>query len=269
MDLERILSDIRVILVKDDHTLTERAYEHLQFLFRFCTGDPERQAALQQQALDYNRDEFFVCVDRAGRNVVAPARVVDDVVEMAGRLPELGQWLRVVRSQGGGSTLLVARWLAHVAGLRHRTVQLLLDPAESSDYTYVQLRSPNKTEFPGTLDVAVAGHVQGLEPVEATIAQELRDELNLEIERDLDAFRPVRDYAYEEHPGGGAPAIVEFRHVFRARLKTEAIARVRFTDGEVGGLCLCTIAGLRAYVERFPERVAPGLRGSLICYQEL
>ena len=91
--------------------------------------------------------------------------------------------------------LLAARWLCHLVGLRHRTVEIFLDLAGVGDgHTLVQVRGMDKVIAPGAFDIPCAGHASGAEFSEEALRHELGDELNLALE-DLEDLRLIAEHA--------------------------------------------------------------------------
>jgi isopentenyldiphosphate isomerase len=218
--------------------------------------------------------EFLLPLDARGDPIPLPATVVDGGWEGAASGVEHDTWLRptatVTPAGACVETLLVARWLPHRLGLRHRTVQLILDHPSEPSMTFIQVRGLDKAEAPGAFDMPCAGHVVGLDSAFLTLGKELGEELGLALE-DLDALRPVGTYEYagpEDEPvRRGGFHNVECRTVYRARLRTGALARVRFADDEVAALAMVPRTLLSDLAVRFPDRVASGLRGTLPWYR--
>lgn len=220
----------------------------------------------------YGESEYLLPVDGNGYPVPFATDVVDTVqayVEATGR----GCWLRPVvipKDSGAVKTLLVMRWLHHRIGLRHQTVQLILDHPSQPAITFMQVRGLDKTEAPGAFDLPCAGHVVGLDSALATLEKELQEELGLTLD-DLDDLRQVGDYEYPPPSTTPDPYAgfynVEYRTVYRARLKADGIEAVRIADQEVAALALVARATLPELAARFPERVASGLSGTLPWYK--
>ena len=232
--------------------------------FQACIDDAACLNALRAAAPEYGRDEFFLPVDGCGEPIYPDAGTLAEARELLACYPEAARWWRL--ADGPPPALLVARWLCHLTGIRHRTVQLFIDHPTLPGLTLVQVRSLNKIEAPGSFDMPVAGHVTGTESVEAALAHELEEELGLALE-DLQDLHSID--AYE----GISPPIEgrvwhnrEWRVVYRSRLAAGALGRIRFADGEVAALAIFAVDELRALVEAHPERVASGLAGSLYLY---
>ena len=250
-----------------------------------CLSDPTRLDAVRAAAPEYVRDaapeyardaapehvpadnpqrEFFLPVDATGAPALPDNATLNEVQTLLAH-PEAQAWL-ALDAIGGVPALLVARWLCHLTGVRHRTVHLFLDRASHPGTTLVQVRSLSKVEAPGAFDMPVAGHVTGIESPEAALAHELVEELGLDLE-DLEDLRPIGAYEALSPP---IPGRVwhnrEWRVVYRAHLRTHGLERVRFADGEVAGLALFDVDELQALVCAHPERVASGLTGSLPLY---
>ena len=117
-----------------------------------------------------------------------------DFNETLEHYPGFGRWFRAAQV-GGTPVLLVARWLCHLAGFRHRTVQLFLEHPTAEAYTLLQVRGLDKAEAPGSFDLPAAGHVAGVDTIEEALFAELEEELGLRAE-DLDGLAAVGRYVY-------------------------------------------------------------------------
>jgi isopentenyldiphosphate isomerase len=218
--------------------------------------------------------EYLLPLDVQGAPLPLPGVLIDRVRDMRASAGEFGAWFCPVplttKAGDDRETLLVARWLHHRLGLRHRTVQLILDHPTQPAMTFIQVRGLDKAEAPGAFDMPCAGHVVGLDSAFMTLDKELGEELGLTLD-DLDDLRHVGDYEYP--PDGTALDLsvdfhnVEYRTIYRARLRTGALARVRFADNEVVALAMVPQSILLDLVARFPDRIASGLHGMLSWYR--
>jgi isopentenyldiphosphate isomerase len=242
-----------------------RQIKHL-FLTEYAQQNGSSLAAISRE---FNMDEFLLVVDSAGHMCIADQAVLDDFADTARSFPAFYRWFRVDRviegTQCGQQVLLAARWLCHIAALRHITVEIFLDPPAYRGFTLVQVRGMDKVESPGAFDLPCAGHISGVDGVAASLAKELDEELGLGLD-DLDAVREIGRF---DTPSGSAshePQNHEFRILFHARLKTESVGRIRFRDGEVAGLAVISLPELRLLLERYPQRVASGLHEAIGLY---
>lgn len=262
--IARDLDALRTAAREADYTLTEEALAAALALFHCCGEDARALAALREAAPGYGADEFLL-------NVAADGTLVGAAEAMVAAARSEGQpfrlWLREATLEDGRPVLLVARWLAHLAGFRHRAVHVFLDHPERSDYTFVQIRSFEKLRGLGSLDVVLGGHVKGTAGLEATVVEELRDELGLDAATDVTDIAPIGAYDYHGTAALFDPQNIEYRAVYRGCLRAEALARVRFADAEVAALCLFALPELRRYLDAYPERCASGLVGSFPLYE--
>jgi 8-oxo-dGTP pyrophosphatase MutT (NUDIX family) len=258
--------DLRQAVQVAGYRLDGAAYDRVRALFLRFTAQPPTPEQIRCVAPEYGREEFLRCVDAAGQAVHAPGTILADYDRVAEGHPQYALWFRPVDGPEG-RILLIARWLCHLAGFRHRTVHLMLDHPILPDHVLVQVRGVRKEESPGCFDLPVAGHVSGLSTVEATLHRECEEELGLALEQIL-GLRRVGSYdrAYlEEWPGFWN---VEHHTVFRGRLAAEAWSHVHAPGDEVAGIAVFSVARLRALIARFPERVAWGLRDALPLYAQ-
>lgn len=233
--------------------LNATIYAQLYDLFLKLRG--EDRLDLRTLTREWERDEFLLNVNEQGQPVLADPHTLADFQSIANLYPDLRHWFYEDPVAG---VLLPGRWLCHLLGLRHRTVEIFIDPPNWDGYTLVQVRSLDKFESPGSFDIPCAGHITGVDGVQQALVKELGEELNL----GLDDFAriemlgescapPVRgDHLLQNH---------EYRYLFRAVLKPQSAEKIRFADGEVAGLCVFSVTELRNFVKQFPERVAGGL----------
>jgi isopentenyldiphosphate isomerase len=251
---------LRTVVTQADHCLTPSTYHEIRRLYEACASDPSTLAALRARAPEFARREYLLNVDQAGEPVHPTAPMLADHRRTLDRQPAFALWLEE-RPAGGGPLLLVARWLCHLAGLRHRTVQLFLDHPTAEGYTLLQVRGFEVAEAPGCFDVPCAGHVPGLQPVDVAMLEELAQELGLD-QTALSPPEPVGRYAYRGPMDDPALYNVELRAVHRSRLRAGALPRIRFVDREVAAVALFAIPEVQALLDRAPERVASGLAAS-------
>jgi 8-oxo-dGTP pyrophosphatase MutT (NUDIX family) len=255
------LDDLRLAVQAAGYQLDEAAYERVYALFQRIAAESSLRQQMHRVAPEYGRQEFLRCVDPTGCATPVAAAILDHCRRACGRQPHYATWFQVVEHSEGGM-VLIARWLCHLAGFRHRTVHLMLDHPTLPDHVLVQVRGVGKEESPACLDLPVAGHVPGLATVEAALQRESEEELGLDLAH-VDGLCRVGSYdrAYlADVPGFWN---VEHHTVFHGRLAGEAWQDIHPPDDEVAGIALFALARLRALIERFPERVALGLRDTL------
>ncbi len=141
---------------------------------------------------------------------------------------------------GRPTGITAPRWLCHLLGLRHRAVHVLL--LAPNGLFVLQVRSPNKAEWPGLVDVSVGGHLRAGQDYEAAAWREMEEELGITSQMleppglmPVDGPRPGHDVDPRR------PHLVnhQFNQLYVARLTATALANVRFHDGEVCALYLC------------------------------
>jgi isopentenyldiphosphate isomerase len=257
------LQRLRRTVERDDHLLTPDVYERAMHLFVDCINSSICLNELHSAAPAYGHPEFFLPVDARGAARPAPEELLQQFRQQATRYPPLELWFRESATRPGEGegeampVLLAARWLGHMVGLRHHTAQLLLGHPLLEDHTLIQVRSLAKIDYPGAYDLAVAGHVTGVDSVEDTLVKELQEELNLEPS-DLQGSQRLGSYEAPEVRGERRD--IEYRTLFAARLRADALAKIRLPEGEVAGVVICRLPELRRIIDEQPERVASGLR---------
>jgi 8-oxo-dGTP pyrophosphatase MutT (NUDIX family) len=266
LDIATRLTQIRSAVHGADHLLDDTTYPPVRDLFDACRTNPRQVAALQQRAPEYGREEYLLLVNHTGVVVHPPQTVVDQYRAHAARYPGFGRWFQETPlGSKGRPVLLVARWLCHLAGFRHRAVQLFLDHPAAAPYTLLQVRSMTKVQFPGCFDMPAAGHIAGIAPPGDTLFKELEEELGLTL-ADVAHIRPIGSYDCIEPPRRSELYDAEYRAVFCGRLQPGALARIRFVDGEVAAMAVFSTAEIQMLLHSHPERIASGLARSWPLY---
>lgn len=181
----------------------------------------------------------------------------------------------VCRPDGTTTGLIGPRWLFHLLGLRHRAVEIAF--RTESGLIVLQRRSPTKTDWPDSPDMAVAGHLpqqpDGSDLTwEAGAWKEIAEEVGLEPQ---DAAKTLLEGALIRV---GEPYIsldivtdrnppfynAEARQILAATLTGAGLARLHFADDEVASLLLVTPE--TAWRMLASEPVASGMRYTLPRY---
>jgi isopentenyldiphosphate isomerase len=230
---------------------------------------------------EYGREEYLQVVGADGEVCGVGAELIKHFQFAQVAHSQFGRWFQVgvlrpeetgeangADEQPGEPVLLAARWLCHLIGLRHRTVEIFLDPPGVEEgYTLVQVRGMDKVEAPGAFDIPCAGHASGCETAVEALCHELSEELNLTPEN-LDGLHLVARYISPARSSNETLLLnEEYRFLYRAVIKPGAVSQIHFRDGEVGGLALFNWTELCALAQRFPERIASGLGDSLQYYK--
>jgi isopentenyldiphosphate isomerase len=261
------LQRLRGAVEQADYVVGAAVYHEAQSLFTACLSSPQYLRDLQQLAPEYGKPEFLLCVDSNGSPVYPTGDIVEDFRKTVTEHPSLELWFQeaTVEEDERPVVLLIARWLCHLVGFRHRSVHLFIDHPTRDDYTLVQVRGIYKFESPGCFDIPVAGHVVGLESTTDTLYKELEEELNLDRG---DIYDPEMVGSYDYRGPSSDPSLrnVEFRVVFRSRLKAGRLFKIGFVDREVAAISVFALSELDAMINTYPERVASGLARSFpIC----
>jgi isopentenyldiphosphate isomerase len=256
----------------DGFLLSEAVFEQAReiFLDKYLDGNTSPVSITRE----YLHDEFLLVVDEEGNASGTSEKILNSFRVNAAEYPQFGKWFVEVVSplaspaKNGGDqrrVLLAARWLCHLIGLRHGTVEIFLDPPHLDDHTLVQVRGLEKFEAPGAFDIPCAGHISGTDSVEGSLAKELAEELALTLD-DLHDLRLLKQY--NSYTGGGVKSTANHEHrvLYRARLKSSAAERIRFQDGEVAGLAVFSLPELREMISIYPDRIASGLSDAIDFY---
>lgn len=251
---------LRLQVAQTGFVLSPAIFKRIQKLFlqEYAVDDGSRLLALTRE---YNHPEYLLVVDAAGQPVLPDAGMLKAFADSAREAPLFQRWFRLEAiAEGphqGKPVLLAARWLCHLSGLRHVTVEMFLDPPAWPGVTLVQVRGVNKMESPAGFDLPCAGHVDGQDGIAASMWKELEEELGLCAE-DLEEMHEVCRFDAPAD-SGPEPRNHEYRVLYQARLKAASVNRIRLREGEVAGLAVISLPELRVLIERFPERVASGL----------
>ena len=268
---EETLHKIRQKIISSQFILNEEILKDIANLYAIWEkmGIVPSYNVLGRLHTEYGKAEYFLNVDSGGEAVQLPAAVLREYHDILSSHHKLGCWFQETADERGKSCLLVARWLAHFIGIRHRCAHIFLNHPEYPEYIYVQLRRFQKVDAPGQFDIAVGGHVAGIETIHHTLADELKQELNLDVQKDIFNLELCGTYDYQGIFPGNKFYNIEYRTVYSAAIKSEALARIHFPDGEVAALCLFSLNELKELIRKEPARIASGLAESLKFYRRV
>lgn len=89
-----------------------------------------------------------------------------------------------VCDEDGKAQGIATREEVHKKGLWHNTFHCwIVEMAEGTPYIHLQLRSPDKKDFPDLLDISAAGHILANETIEDG-AREIEEELGIDVKFD-------------------------------------------------------------------------------------
>lgn len=158
------------------------------------------------------------------------------------------------------------RWICHVLGLRHRCAHILLlwrSPA-LGDLLLLQIRDWAKDDSAGHLDITVGGHMTADDrESQDTAFAEMLQELSLRPSDLEGGLESIGGYAHDESRPHESFYNSEWRDVYVGCLSGEAIARVRFPDGEVAGIVLIPAGDAGRLLKQSALPIASALRCSL------
>lgn len=267
--------ELRMEVEMSHRVLTPQTFEKARRLFLdHYAGSGPGALSPGDLTAEWQKEEFLLVVDENGSPPAPVKAVVERFTRTAEAHPAFRRWFRPVTLEEGpwqgAQTLAAARWLCHLIGLRHATVEIFIDPPHLPGHTLAQVRGMDKFEAPGAFDIPCAGHIDGVDSAEKSLEKELLEELNLNLSQlaDLRLLGRYNSYSDDNAARQDARKINnEHRVLFRARLKPEAAAQIRFSDGEVAGLTVFAVGELRTLVRQYPERVASGLRDAIGFYE--
>lgn len=264
------ISELRLVVEKENFVLTPRSYEAVKRLFFTAASSFDRGKHWKAVSPEYGIREYFRTVDSRGRFTSAAAGVLEDFRRTLGDHADFDGWFRegasIDQERSESRTLLPARWLCHLGGFRHLSVHLFLLLDGDDEHLLVQVRGTGKAESPGAFDLPVAGHVASEQKERDALLREAREELGLEA-ADLLKLTVLGGYEYEEPDSSSWMRNVEFRRLFEAALSPNTFLELRPPRDEVAAIALFSISEAESMIAAFPERVASGLRCSLPIYR--
>jgi len=122
-----------------DHQLTETTYHEISQFFVQCQSTPSYLQSIQRSTKEYGKLEFLLCVNQQGEPVYTSEEILEDYHKTAARFSEYRLWFREAKLPENQPTLLIARWLCHLVGFRHRVVHLFVDHPELAQHTLLQV----------------------------------------------------------------------------------------------------------------------------------
>lgn len=263
--------ELKKVVENENYILSDNAYQKTKTLFlNYVHNKKIMEAALQSKFPEYGSDEFFLCRDENGSSINPNQYIVDDVIKTATRYPDFNTWFKEITTEVDGiskQTILIARWLCHFVGYRHLSVHLFIDLPSQDHYTLIQVRSLNKSESPGAFDLPAAGHARSLQSVKEALLCELKGELNLTNE-DIKALKEIGRYEYNKPTLSKFYKNIEYRIVYKCILKRDKISKIGFTDQEVAGISIFEVQDIVKLINKYPGRVASGLKESFALYLE-
>lgn len=160
--------------------------------------------------------------------------------------------------------LTAPRWLCHLLALRHRCAHVLLQwqSPNLGKVFILQVRSWDKSDSPGHLDISVGGHVKGEATPERTAYEEMEEELGI-ARADLRGGELIPHDGYESYNERDEDNFynAEWRDVYVGEILS--LEKVRFNDEEVAGIYLCPESEARNLLEQRFIPIASALELSL------
>lgn len=256
------LQQLVAAVKRADYRLDRTTYRRAQRLFTSCLSDPRHLQYIQKIAPEYGQPEFLQNVDSHGIPVTVSDKIMKEFQETRANSPEFDLWFREEKSgEQTKPVLLIARWLCHLVGFRHTTVQLFIDPPHLAEHTLIQVRAADRPESPGCFDIPVAGHVPDSASVEDTVFTELMEELGLAPDA-LEEFTQLGSHNQTVLHN------VEHCVIFYSRLSADAWPRLNATSPEVAAVATFALTDLEKMMVSFPERIASGLKHAFPFYRK-
>ena len=180
------------------------------------------------------------------------------------------EWFDIVDATGDLLGLTAPRWFAHLTGLRHRVVHVLLTSPQG--LLALQVRSHRRPDWPNRLTTTAAGHLKAGQGWLEGAFSEIEEEIGLRYE---DRHRWLAEGTLipvggpylsarriEYHPAllNGLPLVDwQVDQIFTGALTAWGLGAIRFDDGEVDGVCLTPPEEVARLVQSNDERLAPNL----------
>ncbi len=174
----------------------------------------------------------------------------------------------LVDRKGNFKNLTAPRWVCHLLSLRHKSVHVLLKWKNPSfgDIFILQVRSWNKSDSPGHLDISVGGHVVGsnLFSSQESAYREVEEELGI-TKFNLNRGELVYCVGYECNEQRKEKNFynTEWRDVYSGEIDTCNLENIHFSDGEVVSLYLCPKAEAKNLLNQKIIPLASALKLSL------
>ena len=217
--------------------------------------------------------EALAALDHAwqGGDHIAPATVAAEVARWRQRLdrPEAPgeEVLDVVDAEDRPLGWAAPRWFCHLTGLRHRVAHVFLTTPQG--LLALQMRAHDKAEWPSMFDTSVGGHLKAGQDWDEGVVAEIEEELGLaaaDIGHWLDGGRlqPVPPLYERYDVSANIPPMRnrQVNRIYTGQLTAWGLTHLRFADGEVAGLYLCSPAEARRMVAA-ETQIAPGLKRAL------
>ena len=147
-----LLAQLRAAVAGAGQTINPVAYLQAKALFGATLTDAQGETILAALSREYPKAEYLAVMTGEGEIVPLGQEVVKDFRATAAQHPAFRHWFRPASPADGESILLPARWLCHLAGIRHPTVQLFIDHPTLAGHTLVQVRGLSRPVSPGRFD---------------------------------------------------------------------------------------------------------------------
>ena len=172
----------------------------------------------------------------------------------------------IVDPAGEPLGFIAPRWFAHLVGLRHRVVHVLLTTPQG--LLVAQMRSHNKPEWPDLLDTTVGGHLKAGQNWQEGVLCEIEEEIGLapeDLRRWLaePALIPIGEPFERYGRSQDMPPIRNWQvnQIYTGTLTAWGLAHLHFADGELDGVYLTPPTEIKRLIQARSPRLAPGLRG--------
>lgn len=269
--LKHAITRLTTLVTSAGHTLDQAGLQTAFELYLACERTPEIKDALAQRAPEFHQAESLRVLDQHGGLAQVGTSVLAELADRSARSPGFQSWVTAAPDARG---LLAARWLCHLVGLRHATVELFIDHPTQPGFTLLQVRGYHKAAAPGSFDLPVAGHVDGLLTIKEGLKKESREELGLDLEADGGEVTPLGSYESLAQESGARLKNTELRFVFRCKPSPAVWLSLRPDPAEVAGLAVFSIEALQDALlrdqasPRQARRFASGIREALPLYLE-
>ena len=258
-ELTAALRETRAAVAACDDVLSFESYTQIKRLHRWVSSRLAPEERTSRLSPEYAHAEFLACVKSTGEISPIPLEVCTDFQRVCAAEPDFARWFQLAQPDGSGRTLLPARWLCHLLGLRHGTVHLVIAVPHPHEQLLLQVRSMRKHTWSGCYDLPVAGHVDGLQTYPATLRKEAQEEIGLEIDW-LQDLVEVGGYLDSNSSAAGFFYDNEYHRVFTGCLARDLLPRLQPLAGEVAALALFPPAEIHAMRAAYPDSFAPGIQ---------
>jgi isopentenyldiphosphate isomerase len=261
-----LVNELTSLVERSDYVLDEATFAGILKLFTLIEEDQTSRIHLRVVSPEFGEPEFLRSLASNGEPVWPPEALVNQIQKQLHLHPTFARWMCEVQTPGQGPiTFLIARWLCHLAGFRHGTVQLFIELPDRDGTTLLQVRGAKKTDAPGCYDLPVAGHISRLDNPLESLRRESIEEMALNLDM-VDHLSFLGAYDFVDHERRSHLTNMEYRYVYACRLNAAPWQSLQPDPEEVASISIFSYDEIENLLTTFPERFASGIKSSFPLY---